>query len=74
MEKFRIMRYVGAISLPAPKESLAVTTGVLVCSALLGVAVHLLIEKPIIRSIRKWQRARSPSETTQHYRIEDVKP
>jgi exopolysaccharide production protein ExoZ len=54
MEKFRVMRYFGEIALPSPNESLGVMIGVLICSTLIGIAVHLWIEKPMIRYIKAW--------------------
>jgi exopolysaccharide production protein ExoZ len=53
MEMIRVENAHGTISIPTPKESLSVMIGYLISSITIGVAVHLWVEKPLLRWIKR---------------------
>ena len=58
MEGIRVAKFHGTIPMPSPKESVGSMLGVMTASVLVGIAVHLCIEKPMLRLIRQYRPAR----------------
>jgi exopolysaccharide production protein ExoZ len=76
MEAFRLMRYYGKIALPSPQDSFGVMVGVMICSTMIGIAVHLLIEKPMGRAItvRLKRRVESHAKASDALMAAPIKP